>query len=274
MFTSFSKIDKRMETRVLISWKGRTSIEKSNKYRNDCKYQVMYANFCDVIHNNPCLLSTFRLRIDLIRILNYKMPFRISLNNILTHLFSKYFNISDLDRYKIISSWNIRTSLEKNMNYIHSETIKNIYEHTSNILHGELEKHSIDYIKECEFMVDKFFEELRSLKTYKLKYNQTSIDFNIIKKVLKKKLFKSEKIRESNIYFFKSTYNNRKVAFIENNTIKMEEIIMNKYLILKHGSKDLGVFEYVDNSKVYNLFRIKETSIKEVYEFFYTRYNS
>jgi len=269
MFTSFSEIDKKQSLRVLISWKGRVLVEKSNKYRDNEKIQEIYAYFCDVIHANPCLISTIRLRLYLIKVLNYKMTFKVKVRNFYSHVFSREFGISDMDREKILRSWNMRTKIEKNNRYIHTDEIREVYQHLSNILHGEVEKHNIDYIDKCEKEVEKFFESIKSLESYKLKYNQTAIDFKNINNIYKKKMFRTNKIKNSTIFFFKSTSSNRRISFIEKDAGKLKKIYSNNYLILKHKSKELGVFEYVDSAKVHNFLKFTKLKSKHHYHLFY-----
>lgn len=244
-------------------------MEKDKKYRESEKLNKVYSDFCNVIHANHNNISTIRLRLQLIKILNIDKPFPEKVKNFCNHIFSKTLGISKMDADKVVTSWNLRTKLEKNRNYIYTSEISNMYEHLSNVIHGELEKHSITYIKECETKVDDFFIDLKGLYNYKLQGRQISINLQSIEKLRKKRIITNKKARESSILFFKSTFNGRRIAVIEDSIEELDKISKNKYLILKYKSKDIGVFELIDKTSYYTFIRAKNVKARNHYQLYY-----
>lgn len=268
MFTPFTEIDERMKIRVLLSWKARVVMEKDEKYRERDSLNKIYSDFCNIIHANNNNISTLRLRLQLIKILNIDKSLIDRVKNFCNNIFSNTLGISEMDREKIIISWNLRTKLEKNKNYIYSKDLKGVYEHLSNILHGEVEKHNMSYVKQCENKVEKFFTELKGLYTYRLKGRKTNINLQNIENFRKKKLLTNKRGRISTIYFFKSTFNGRRIAFVEDDDEVVKKLLNNKYVILKYKSKDIGTFEFVDSSNFYTFVNAKKLKKKNHYQFF------
>jgi hypothetical protein len=269
MFTSFSEIDDNTKLRVLIAWKGRVLMEKDKKYRKDEELNKIYSTFCNVVHGNNPKLSTFKLRLLLIKILNDDKSFLTRLKNYRLHLFSDTLSIPEIDIEKIVKAWRLRTMLEKNKKYFHSYQIKNIYEHLSNILHGEMEKHDMNYINECETKVQKFFEKTRNLYFYQLQGRQTTLDLKKVDKLKKKRIMHKNKMRKSKVFFYKSPFKGTRIAFIENDPDRIEELKKHKYIILKHKTNDIGVFEFVDSTTFYTLVNAKKFKRKTYYQLYY-----
>lgn len=244
-------------------------MEKDKKYRESEDLNKVYSDFCNVIHANHNNISTIRLRLQLIKILNIDKPFPERVKNFWNHIFSKTFGISEMDADKVVISWNLRTKLEKNRNYIYTDELKNIYEHLSNVLHGEVEKHNMAYIQQCEKKVEEFFNRIKGLYNYKLQGKQVTMSLSNIERVRKKRVLTNKKARESNIFFFKSTFNGRRIAFIENDPEQIEKIMADKYVILKYKSRDIGVFEFIDSANFYTFVRAKNFKVKNHYQLYY-----
>lgn len=269
MLRAFSEMDDNMKLKVLIAWKARVVMEKDRKYRSNEYLNAIYSDFCNVIHANPYDISVFKLRIKLIKILNIDKPFFEKVKNFYNNISSKTFGISEIDIDKILISWTSRTKLEKNRKYIYTSESKDIYEHLSNILHGEVEKHDMSYVRECEKKVDEFFKDIKSLHTYKLKSKQNTLFLKNLEKFRSKKVLTNKKARVSNIFFFKSTFNGRRIAFIENDKTEIEKIMNNKFIIIKHNSKDIGTFEFVDRANFYTFLRAKKLKVEHHYQLYY-----
>ena len=253
-----------MKMKVLLSWKARIFMESDIKYRNN----KIYSDFCDVIHSNSSDISILRLRLRLIKILNTNESITVRIKNFYNHIFSKTIGISEMDINKIIISWNLRTKLEKNKKYIYSDELKAIYEHLSNILHGEVEKHNMSYIKKCEQKVEEFFDKLRTLHNYSLKDKRVTISLQSIDRLRKKRILSDENARNHTIFFFKATFSGKRIAFIENDPAKIERIMSDKYMIIKYKSKDIGIFEFVDRTKFYTFIRAKNIKAKNYYHLY------
>ncbi len=268
--TKYSEIDKKTKLKVLISWKGRVVMEKEKAYREDEELNKIYSTFCNVVHNNNTNISIFKLRLMLIKVMNIKKPLTERLRNWITQIFSSKLSIPKEDSVKILLSWCLRTKLERNKKYFYNRGIKSVYEHLSNVLHGELEKHSLDYIKSCEEKIEKFFIKIREFPFYQLKGRQTVLDLKNVNKFKKKKILKANKAKGAKIFFYKTPSKEVRIAFIESEPSKISELInKDKIIILKHNTTDKGVFEYVDSSDYESFIKSKNHKKKNYYQLYY-----
>ncbi len=268
MFEAFSEIDKKTEIRVLISWKGRVLMEKDQRQKKNQNMNKVYSYFSNIIHANPQTISTFKLRMFLIKVINLEKPIHKKIENFCTHIVSKKFGISEIDREKVIKSWNMRTKLEKNRKYMYSDEINDVYQHLSNVLHGDVEKHTLDYVNSCEKKIDEFFKSIKKIPVYKLKKYQTDLQFKNVHNIRNTKAFRSKKAQQSKIFFFKSTFSNRRIAIIENDINQIKKLSNNKYLTLKQKAREIGIFEYVDSANVIDFMKISKPKNKVHYQLY------
>ena len=262
-----SKHIKYRKTRVLIAWKGRFLMENSKIYNNS-DFDKIYSDFCHIIHyRKDDEVSTFKLRLNLIKIVNYNQPFRERVSNFFTYIFSKRFNLSDIDIDKIMTAWELRLCLEKNRKFIYTREIRRIYKNLSKIMHGELIKFPTEYLDSCIVKIDNFFNNLEKLYTYKLLRKRISISLQSIDKLREMDISINESPKDYTILFFKSTCNNRRIAIVEKEP--NVKIYKDRNIIISKGSSEIGVYRLIDSTNYHTFIYMKKFKVNDSYQLYF-----